>query len=60
MPDAERKLHIISEAIAVFIITPIIIYIAFQQKNKWYKYFLLLLSIGTIIVDGYLLIKWYN
>lgn len=58
MPQNHKNLHIITEALAVFIITPIIIYIALKQSNDWYKYFLIILAIGTLIVDGYLLSQY--
>jgi hypothetical protein len=58
MPEAQRNLHIITESLAVFILAPILIYIGLKQKNQWYKSFLIILGIGTLIVDGYLLSQW--
>jgi hypothetical protein len=58
MPPNDTKLHLIAEAVAVFIITPILFHIARNQTNRHYKIFLYLLAIGTLIVDGYLLLKY--
>lgn len=58
MPSQDKNLHILAEFVAVFIIAPITIYIATQQTNNFNKYFLLIVAILTLIVDGYLLFNY--
>ena len=45
MPTEHKYLHIVTEACAVFLVAPLIIYIGMQQTNKLYKYFKLKLRI---------------
>lgn len=58
MPEEHKIIHVITEAMAVFILAPYLIYLSFKQDNPFDKYFLIFLAICTWVVDGYLLIMW--
>ena len=61
MPQEDRTLHIVSEAIAVLVVVPWLIWIVWKKElSDIDRLFLLVLAIGTLLVDGYLLIKWYE
>jgi hypothetical protein len=58
MDKFQKQVHILTEAIAVFILVPTLFLIAKDQTNNSYKHTVRLIALGTLIVDGYLLIKW--
>ena len=60
MPQEDRTLHIISEAIAILIVVPWLIWIVWKKEiSDLDRLFLIALAIGTLLIDGYLLVKWY-
>lgn len=66
MPEKERKIHILTELLAVVMIAPYLIWLSWNIHNitkhtiNIHKNILLLIAIMTIIVDGYLLVRWYT
>jgi len=59
MPLKEKKLHIVTEFIAVFILTPYFINFLYRYDlDKKNDIMIKLIIIGTILVDGFLLTKW--
>jgi hypothetical protein len=59
MPQEDKTLHIVFEIIAVFILVPFFIYLLNKHNfNYIEKTMLILIIIGTLLVDGYLLFKW--
>jgi len=60
MPQEDRTLHIVSEAIAILIVVPWLIWIVWKKEiSDLDRLFLIVLAIGTLIIDGYLLVKWF-
>ena len=59
-PEQQASLHMVTEAIAVLAIAPITFYIARSNPElpKWQRNFLYGVAAVTVVVDGYLLIKW--
>lgn len=56
-----KHIHIIFETLAVFVVAPILgifLYSHWHKLNCFYKAFFMALIIGTLIVDGYLLLMW--
>ena len=64
MTIANRKnIHIITEALAIFIVAPILIIFTIQHWNNinnFYKLFFVIFITLTILIDGYLLIQWFK
>ena len=57
MPLAQKKLHIISEFLAVLILVPYFIYLS-KKVDTINASFLLSLAFLTLLIDGYLLLQW--
>ena len=56
MPLKDKYLHITTEFIAVVFVVPMLIHIGMNQRNWMYRNILIAIAIGTLIVDGYLLL----
>lgn len=57
----EKNIHIIFEFLAVTILVPFFIHLLTKYKFKFFdKYFLIIIIITTIIVDGYLFFTWFR
>lgn len=57
----EKKIHIIFEFLAVTILVPFFIHLLLKYKFKFFdKYFLIIIILTTIIVDGYLFLSWFR
>jgi hypothetical protein len=60
---SQYYIHIIFEALAVFIVVPIIIIFLINNWkiiNIFYKIFFIIFVSLTLLIDGFLLIKWFN
>ena len=54
--DDQRELHVASEAVAVFAVTPFMFWLAAQKSlPDWARGASLVIGAGTLAVDGYLL-----
>ena len=56
-------IHILFELLAIAVVVPILlIYLVTKWKNMilFYKVFFILVILLTLLVDGYLLLKWLN
>lgn len=57
----EKSIHMIFEFLAVTILVPFFIHLLVKYKFKLFdKYFLTIIIITTIIVDGYLFFTWFR
>ena len=59
MAKEQKALHMLTEFLAVFLLVPF--FWSLIQKDylhKYDKYFLLIIIITTIVVDGYLFLTW--
>lgn len=57
----QKKIHIIFEFLAVTILVPFFIHLLLKYKFKFFdKYFLIIIIVTTIIVDGYLFFSWFQ
>ena len=59
-PTAQKKLHMSTEAIALGLVAPALVFIAKNnpQLPARQRQFLVATAIGTLAVDGYFLWKW--
>lgn len=58
-----KNIHITTEALAIFIVAPILIIFTIQHWNNinnFYKLFFVIFITLTILIDGYLLIQWFK
>lgn len=61
MSSKEKYIHIIFEFLAIVILVPFFIHLLVKYNfNLFDKYFLIIIIIVTIIVDGYLLFTWFR
>lgn len=61
MAQEDKKLHQTTEAIAVLFIVPFLLFLIIKYKNIFTRlemFILLLISSGTLLIDGYLLTTW--
>lgn len=60
MPEAERMLHIITEALAI----PVGIFLIWLgitlNTKQWKKTALIIIGAGNLLIDGYMLLRWYE
>ena len=57
--SGQRKLHIVSEAIALFVFAPWLVSIVFKRRlTNFDKGFALVVAGGTVVIDGGLLATW--
>ncbi len=57
--EGQRKLHIVSETIALLAFAPWLVSIAFKKRlSNFDKGFALFIAGGTVLVDGGLLATW--
>ena len=57
----EKNIHILFEFLAVTILVPFFIHLLARYKFKFFdKYFLIIIILTTIIVDGYLFFTWFR
>jgi len=57
MPAEDKRLHVVTEAIAVFILAPYLLYVS-RFTPGFHRYVVIIIALLTIIIDGYLLSKW--
>lgn len=58
MPVKEKNIHIVTEVLAVIVIAPLLLWIAYSGNlSPTKRYVLIAMAIVTILVDGYLLLK---
>ena len=61
MPEAERLLHLTTEIIAVLVIVPFLTLIMSRYALRpWERTVMRLIIIGTLLVDGYLALRWLS
>lgn len=64
VPKEQVYIHIIFEIIAVFILVPFLLWIVFSKKRilsmKYIKTIILIIALGTLVIDGGLLIRWFT
>lgn len=60
MPKEEIVLHLASEAVAIFVVAPVLFYIAARGLNNYSKAFLILVGVLTLLVDGFLFYQWVS
>lgn len=60
MPEKERRLHIITELLSIFVIVPFYLYLAYILYNQYriLSNIFIGLALITFIIDGYLYIRW--
>jgi hypothetical protein len=57
----EKKIHMLFEFLALTILIPFFIHLLIKYKFKYFdKYFLILIILTTLLVDGYLLFSWFR
>lgn len=57
----EKYIHMLFEFLAVTILVPFFIHLLISYKFNFFdKYFLIIIIITTIIVDGYLFFSWFK
>lgn len=58
----QRNVHVAAEALAVFVVAPLTGYIAWKNKDlpDWSRVFLGAVAVGTIVIDGGLLISYWR
>lgn len=56
--EGQRNLHVSSEAVAVFAVAPFMFWLAFQDLPKWARRTSAVIGLGTVLVDGYLLLQY--
>lgn len=59
MSDAQRLLHIITEALAIPLGIFLIWLGATIKHKKWVKVGLIVAGIGNLLIDGYMLTTWW-
>ncbi len=58
IPEEQRKLHVTTEAIAVFAVAPFMFYLTAQRKLPvWARAVSFGVGVGTLLVDGSLLLR---
>lgn len=56
---AQRRVHVASELIAVLLVVPFGLYLAADSRQRsWVRLAGGALAVGTLIVDGSLLLRW--
>jgi len=59
IPPAQRSLHVVTEAVAVFAIAPFMFWLATKkQLPPWARGTSLAIAAGTLLVDGWLLTRF--
>lgn len=59
--ENQKKLHVTTEALAVFVAAPFTAWLALKPRDTiepWERTGLAVLTVGTLLVDGGLLLKW--
>ena len=58
--NAQRRIHVATEAVAVFAVAPFLIYLAATKENlkDWERGILYAVAGGTLLVDGGLLLSF--
>ncbi len=57
--EGQRKLHIVSEAIALLVFAPWLVSVALKKRlTNFDKGFALVVAGGTVLIDGGLLVTW--
>lgn len=57
----EKKIHMLFELLAIVLLVPFFIRLLFKYKFDMVdKYFLIIVIITTIVVDGYLFFSWFK
>lgn len=58
--ETQRKVHVVSEALALVVGVPMLLWIGTRKREltSLEKAGLLTLALGTVVVDGALLAKW--
>ena len=58
-PAAQRNLHMVAETVALVAIAPVLWKISEAPTlTPTHRQFLKGVALGTVVVDGYLLLKW--
>lgn len=59
-PDKERRFHVATEALSVFVAAPFLTWVALANPTlpRWQRWGLLGLAAASIGVDGWLLYRW--
>lgn len=59
MPKQQANIHIFFEFLAIFFVAPYLLFMSTKIPQP-HRFLFILISIMTIIIDGYLLCKWFN
>lgn len=61
MAQQHKYIHMFTELLAVILIVPFLLHILSKYKFKPFdRYFIILIIIATIIIDGYLFFTWFG
>lgn len=59
IPEQQRQVHVVSELIALVLVTPLLGYVATRRElPDWARYGAGAAALGTVLVDGWLLSRY--
>jgi hypothetical protein len=55
----QRSVHVVTEAVAVFAVTPFMFWLGTKKElPTWARGTSLAIAAGTLLIDGWLLVRW--